>query len=230
MKTLLETLKRKWAEYLLEIIVITVGILGAYSLNNWNEGRKSLKLETEMLREIKVGLESDLEDIELNLSIQRGVLKSQDIIIDWLESDQPYDDSLSIHFGRSNSTSVFLSNEGAYETLKQLGIRLITNDSLRDQILKVYDVDFQNYQVHLDAYNDMFTNMYQFINANHFSTWNMESMKPMDMAKIRFDNTYGYNFNLLRNFNQYYTDQKIVEAQKSAKKTIKMIEAELNNK
>ncbi|MEQ8712724.1 MAG: DUF6090 family protein [Cyclobacteriaceae bacterium] len=50
MKRLLTTLKEKWPEYLLEIIVLVVGIYGAFALDSWNEHRKNASEEQQMLR------------------------------------------------------------------------------------------------------------------------------------------------------------------------------------
>ncbi len=56
MKKIFKTLKKKWAEYLLEILVIMIGILGAFMLNSWNEDRKERIEEISLLKD----LDSDL--------------------------------------------------------------------------------------------------------------------------------------------------------------------------
>ena len=56
--------ENKVSKYLLyaigEIILVVIGILIALQINNWNEYQKQLKTEKEILKEVKVGLESDL--------------------------------------------------------------------------------------------------------------------------------------------------------------------------
>ena len=59
MKTILNTLKQKWAEYILEILVIIIGILGTFMLKSWHESRK-LEIQRQEL------IASLIEDFEYN--------------------------------------------------------------------------------------------------------------------------------------------------------------------
>lgn len=63
MKKLLQTLLEKWSEYLLEILVITIGILGAFALNNWNENRKADQKEKTLMVNLKRDFELRREEL-----------------------------------------------------------------------------------------------------------------------------------------------------------------------
>ena len=49
MKKILNRLSTNWDKYLLEILVIMIGILSAFGLNNWNENRKDSSHERKIL-------------------------------------------------------------------------------------------------------------------------------------------------------------------------------------
>ena len=78
MKKILETLKQKWAEYLLEIIVIMFGILGAFTLNNWNEERKNRKLEIAYLKNVNEEFKGNLIQFNQNLEEHLEIAESCD--------------------------------------------------------------------------------------------------------------------------------------------------------
>lgn len=61
MKALIETIKRKWTEYLMEVIVIVIGILIAFALNNWSQNVRASSQELSLLRDLKTEFEDNLE-------------------------------------------------------------------------------------------------------------------------------------------------------------------------
>jgi hypothetical protein len=76
MKKILETLKEKWAEYLLEILVIVIGILVAFGLNQWNEKKRAESEAKEERKEIVIALYNDLQVEIKNLDFLGEILRS----------------------------------------------------------------------------------------------------------------------------------------------------------
>ena len=52
MKEIVNHIRSSWYKYLLEIIVITFGILLAFGLNNWKESWKRNRVEVTILKRL----------------------------------------------------------------------------------------------------------------------------------------------------------------------------------
>jgi Family of unknown function (DUF6090) len=126
-----------------EIILVVIGILIALSINNWNEQRKYKNLEISMLTEINASLKENINQLNTMLDFNGLTLNSYSIILNHLDKNIPYNDSLENHFGLlSNWESPFF-NYSAYETLKAKGVELISNTDLKKKIIRTYERDLE---------------------------------------------------------------------------------------
>lgn len=152
MKKILETLKRKWTEYLLEILVIIIGILLAFMLDSWNEKIKLKDDELNTLIELRNDLRLNVADIESNIGGFERSINSNKIIKHYLINNLPYNDSLDNHFAFLFPYVVFNINQTTFDNLKTTGLSLISNDSLRKSISALYGYDFIGYKKFEDAF------------------------------------------------------------------------------
>ena len=81
-----------------EILLVVIGILVALQVNNWNETRKSQNFEKKLLIELQRTISDDFHDISISVRGNERAQRSSQIILEHIDQDLPYDDSLALHF------------------------------------------------------------------------------------------------------------------------------------
>ena len=131
---------RKYLLYAIgEILLVMIGILLALQVNNWNEQQKDRLTEKRVLVELEENLELNIQKLEINITRKNNSDSSSQIIINAIESKQPYHDSLEAHFGWAMSIeSASPMSTGGYETYKNIGIEILENKSLKKEIVFLF--------------------------------------------------------------------------------------------
>ncbi|MGB5386248.1 MAG: hypothetical protein WBN20_05630, partial [Eudoraea sp.] len=221
------------------VIILIAGIFFALQADNWNERRQNKIIEISILKSIKTGLEQDLVPLrEDDLPLLREVIASSQIIIEQLENNRPYNDSLGYHFLTSHLTTLIIYNKGAISTLKSIGINTITNEKIRDQVINLFDVKLY--------FLDMVGNVHgsssiyginhilnsRFDQANYYDDPMTEkewdgAMIPLDYEGLKKDNEYLYFVKSYKNLTFYYL-QNFFDIENEISQVISNIEEELN--
>lgn len=139
--------RRFWIYASGEFVLVFLGILIALQVDNWNQNRQERKLERILLGEMLENLDQDLNDIDFNIRFKQNCILSNQVVMQYLQGYLPWNDSLENHFGRLIQGTVFVNNTSTFESLNSIGIDLIRNDSLRQQISYVYSARYK----HIDA-------------------------------------------------------------------------------
>ncbi len=122
-----------------ELAMIFLGITAALWFENANDARHQRALETQILHEMRADLTRDTTDLNRNLVLGESVLASIDTVLASLQSGAAYHESLAEHFAWSSRFFRFFHNPAAYEHLRSAGLDVISDDSLRSEIIVYYD-------------------------------------------------------------------------------------------
>ena len=198
-----------------EVLILIFGILIAVQVNNWDQRRQKRTIEINILKSIREDLKSDLSDIQQGIDLHTEGNASSEIILNHLENDLPYHDSLNYHFLASNYFTYLGYSRGGIESLKSLGVNTITNEKLRNQIITLYDMNYVHMLYLSDQSKDK--NWYaikklfisRFDQGEYFDDPDTESlwdgaMIPLDYEALKKDDEFIYYVKTYRNGIDYY--------------------------
>ena len=191
----MENKTSKYLKYAIgEIVLVMIGILLALQINNWNEARKDRVYEVKMLNQIKKALEQDYKFFTEHLLGRRH--KTQLNAVNFFKKsilqDSVDQDSVDYHFNRLQHGLQVTYNRGPYDALKSSGLDRISNDSIRNRLIYVYDFIYPRYEGLINSGQDYFYNegqsLYKELRIRHGITvvndsirFKYASLKPIDL-------------------------------------------------
>lgn len=192
-KLLIEGKIKSYLKYAVgEIFLVVIGIMIALQFNNWNNEYNAGIEELALLTEMKNNLEKDLADCIWNINRNQELFLSNSVVLEHLENQTPFHDSLSVHYGNLLGTTTQLRNVSAYDNLKSKGVNLIRNDSLRQEITKVYSARYYYIEMKELEYDNVIQ---------------LHQLVPELNGKISFD--YSTKMGYPLDVKKLYTDEKL---------------------
>jgi hypothetical protein len=175
-----------------EIVLVVIGILIALQLNNWNNAQQLAQEELKLLVEMRHNLSTDLEDCAWNIEKQESMMRSNNVVLDHLNSALPFHDSLLFHYGNLFYSTTQRRNMAAYDHLKSKGIDLIQNDSLRRNITALYSERYYYIERQELEYDNAFqlSEVVPQVNAKLYVEEKSNSAYPLDLSELREDETF----------------------------------------
>lgn len=129
-------------KYILETLIIIIGVLSAFYLSNWGESIQKKKTEKEIIRQIYYDLKLNLTDLKNDLEIHKTAIRSHLNVQKLLDDKINYSDSMVFDFYWMTRDEYAYPNSSGYENLKSKGIDFVQNDSVRQLITIIYNSDF----------------------------------------------------------------------------------------
>lgn len=125
-----------------EIILVVIGILIALQINTANQNRQRAKLEKVLLKQVKTEMLSIYADMWRDAARLEIGEKSNANINKFIAQNAPYTDSLCFDFHWIKFDEYIYPTDAAYSKLKEEGLDIIKNDSIRLSLQELYETHF----------------------------------------------------------------------------------------
>ena len=189
MKSIFRTIKNHWPEYFLEILVITLGILGAFLLNSWKENSDRKKELSQALSNLAGELKDDSIQFHYHKLSSTNTLKNVRKVLELVkEKDSNEIDSLEYYYFKARSFILYVPQKSSFESINQLGLLSEIEDSqLLYRIQNYYTFTQPNIKILRDLEQERFESKMNTIDTNPAIIMDEASWDdlPLDYRKVK---------------------------------------------
>ncbi len=140
--TILGLVRQKWREYVIEILVIIVGITLSFALNAWKEQQSKKELEQIYLKSLQRDISSDIEALNQVIDETAQVVAKARTLLSYSAKPDAatFNEAIFLAdlrdvFERPN----FVSNDAAFTDLKSSGnMQILTDFGLKNNLFNYY--------------------------------------------------------------------------------------------
>jgi len=137
-QTVFNTIKK----YTSEFFLIFISVVLAFALSEWSSNKGEKVSEDKLLLEIKNGIQTDYADFESNKNMHQISNYGVKTLRKWANQESINQDSLGLYYFVIFRNYSPIINKTGYESLKIANLKTITDDSLRFQIIKLYEYHY----------------------------------------------------------------------------------------
>ncbi len=206
--------ENRFGKYLLyavgEILLVVIGILLALQIDTWNKERELRAEELKTLNNFKASLAADAAYLKGSKYTYEKARNSMDYLIAYMDKDLPYSDSLKYHFANITFDWGMQYDFSTYEELKSKDLNLISNDSLRSDLIRYYSLAEGLGMRLANRYSRIIDDVSKTIFSRHFDQmWEVRidslqgEMIPFDYNALKEDRQFRYFLKTLRNQNYW---------------------------
>jgi len=138
-------LANRWPEYILEIIVVIIGITISFTIDNMQNEASDRSLEKMYLARLKEDISSDVEGLQSVILRTDSLLISGQILLEQSRADEPTlsGKELARHMETVVARPNYISKNATFSALKSSGyFHLIQDDQLKELLFE-YDQQYQ---------------------------------------------------------------------------------------
>lgn len=180
---------RKYLVYAIgEVLLVMIGILLAFQVNNWNEGKKRIAVERQLLIELKNSLEQEIRFQKWSIKMNKDYMESGQTLLNYLNTEKVYNDSLNVHFHKSTRWIKPNEENYAYENLTKYGSSFLKQDSLEASLHFVFEIG-KMFLNTLESRQENYHNavVVQFLTENFTTSYVSNESSELLMAPIDYN-------------------------------------------